>query len=665
MEKVFLGDKDVRRSPLRHLFKSNATPSDSEIIAIRALISDAEASIEELHRHLPAFDHASLVIESQLLKSIEAHKALLSPVRYLPSEILQEIFLHYADNPRHGLKNRIATMPWRLGHISHHWRKIALSLPSLWDNIPKISLSEEGLEPSYFRALVCLLRRSGSSPTLKLDIIGYHFRSPSLRKVPKSLTGIIEEIIFHSERIERLRILISDITTIHLLQGFKGRLPNLRILRLQCNVCATNLDLFETAPALRRVAIEGLYKDSSVKVLLPWSQITHFEEYLKAGRVLKLVPLSSLRSLRNLDIYGLHCFSRQSVLSLYRPTTLPNLHTLRVLIYDNDYKCVDCFLESLTIPAVEIMKILHMAPLVPQLVSMFSGSRGPSRLQKLAFRTTSLQEGELSALLKLTPHLVELNIDIPLAGDLLRLIYGEGKVILVPMLQALRLYMRIHELTVDAQIEHLNALAQVRCELDGNKDSDATTLLLGLGSRTWTTLHMLRLDFGSAKSRDQSQEILNKLSSFSTLTEDEAIDMINRCCNRDLDDIRGKSFVKETAVILSQIEYYETTNKILHVSLFWMFAYENFTIISFMLYSSGDKLHFKLRRYCIGILMKLPDEDILKQRFIDLLAEWDQLLNDFSCWARTSSGLCDSSLVYLSKSKLHGERFVLAQTVKI
>ena len=63
--------------------------------------------------------------------------------------------------------------------------------------------------------------------------------------------------------------------------------------------------------------------------------------------------------------------------------------------------------------------------------------------------------------------------------------------------------------------------------------------------------------------------------------------------------------------------------------------------------------------------MKLPDEDILKQRFIDLLAEWDQLLNDFSCWARTSSGLCDSSLVYLSKSKLHGERFVLAQTVKI
>ena len=64
--------------------------------------------------------------------------------------------------------------------------------------------------------------------------------------------------------------------------------------------------------------------------------------------------------------------------------------------------------------------------------------------------------------------------------------------------------------------------------------------------------------------------------------------------------------------------------------------------------------------------MKLPDEDRLKQRVMDILAKWEHLLlNDFSGggWARTSQDLCDSSLVYVSKSKFHGERYVSVQTL--
>ena len=64
--------------------------------------------------------------------------------------------------------------------------------------------------------------------------------------------------------------------------------------------------------------------------------------------------------------------------------------------------------------------------------------------------------------------------------------------------------------------------------------------------------------------------------------------------------------------------------------------------------------------------MNSPDENKLKQRVIDILAKWEQLLlNDFGDgrWARTSSGWYDFSLVYISKSKYHGERYVSAQTV--
>jgi hypothetical protein len=42
---------------------------------------------------------------------------------------------------------------------------------------------------------------------------------------------------------------------------------------------------------------------------------------------------------------------------------------------------------------------------------MFSGFHGPCRLQKLAFRTIGLQTGELSGLLNITSHLVELDVD--------------------------------------------------------------------------------------------------------------------------------------------------------------------------------------------------------------------------------------------------------------
>ena len=63
------------------------------------------------------------------------------------------------------------------------------------------------------------------------------------------------------------------------------------------------------------------------------------------------------------------------------------------------------------------------------------------------------------------------------------------------------------------------------------------------------------------------------------------------------------------------------------------------------------------------MLTEVSDEDVLKQRVMNLLAEWNQLLlNDFSDgrWARTSSELRDStfSLVYVSKRKFQGERYV-------
>ena len=203
-----------------------------------------------------------------------------------------------------------------------------------------------------------------------------------------------------------------------------------------------------------------------------------------------------------------------------------------------------------------------MGPLIPRLVSMFSGSHGPSRLQTLTLRTIPPQIGELSTLLRLAPHLVALDIGVPPTGDLLKLIYGEGELTLVPMLQVLFMRIPLFTAGVQTRIEHLDTLAQVRCELDSNKDSDNTTIpSLAPGTRTWTTLHTLRYFFDTAKSRDTSQKKLNNWSSSYSKEEAKAIDMISRWC------IRDESFIKN---ILSCIECCEITNNVLRVSLFWI-----------------------------------------------------------------------------------------------
>lgn len=85
-------------------------------------------------------------------------------------------------------------------------------------------------------------------------------------------------------------------------------------------------------------------------------------------------------------------------------------NTLKVILY---HSTLGIILECLTIPAIERVKIRYPGPLIPRLISMFSRSHEPSRLQKFAYRTIPLGTGKSTSLLNLTPQLIELDIDVP------------------------------------------------------------------------------------------------------------------------------------------------------------------------------------------------------------------------------------------------------------
>ncbi|KAF8128472.1 hypothetical protein K438DRAFT_1440395, partial [Mycena galopus ATCC 62051] len=65
-------------------------------------------------------------------ESIDALKAMVSPLRRLPVETIAEIFLHCRDR---SLRHHDSGAPLVLTHVSSRWRQIALKTPSLWDTV--------------------------------------------------------------------------------------------------------------------------------------------------------------------------------------------------------------------------------------------------------------------------------------------------------------------------------------------------------------------------------------------------------------------------------------------------------------------------------------------------------------------------------------------------
>ena len=82
-------------------------------------------------------------------------------------------------------------------------------------------------------------------------------------------------------------------------------------------------------------------------------------------------------------------------------------------------------------------------------------------------------------------------------------------------------------------------------------------------------------------------------------------------------------------------------------------------------------IHINLRRILDEGWLTIPGQDKIKQRAIDILDEWEQLLNNLDnyCWARVASPSpprpCDFlSLVYVPKDKRHGECAIFQSTGK-
>ena len=477
---------------------------------------------------------------------LHAHKSVLSAVRRIPPELWGEIFIH-TTTTLPWASSRWNTIPWGLSHVCRPWRTAALSVSSLWSRLPTIYLHKK-TPRSYIAQITELLARSRDAP------ISFYLYAPfkELESHP-----IIDALSLHSERWQTVTI-DSTNPTIFAFKGVKGRLSSLRTLSLEIwrQTEPEVFDMFEDAPQLREVHLDGPFPG---EIRLPFSQLVRYKERVR-GRGMADFTISLATSLTTLEI------SRYSESPDIPVITLPLLLTLKVQFDDFLPRG---FLDNLTLPAIQEMWIAGFTGhLIPVLTAMISRSHSPCLLKKFAFRTTELASGELTTLLKLTPHLLDLNLPLPPPEDLTNLIYGRNSRPLVPLLQTLTVEADAIRRAETSQL--LNALAFSRCNLPRDSSPTASDVPLpdgGGGDRDRQALKELRVIFQSPSTCHYEHRFLE---GWVQSDASDQLEIMKEKLLQELPELDGQSVPRKRKFdlkwcdrvldILSNIEKYQVKN---------------------------------------------------------------------------------------------------------
>ncbi|KAJ7498137.1 hypothetical protein B0H11DRAFT_1998823 [Mycena galericulata] len=203
----------------------------------------------------------------------------------MPPEVLGEIF--WWTLPAEALDRGwsvVKDSPWTLTHVSHRWRAIASSTPSLW-SLVVIDYSTEDAYP-----LAMVKTQIDRAQTLKIHFYGAKENdcSPQIK-----MLGLLSK---HSTRWEELFVELTAELAPHL-TALRGRLPALRRLWVQWHGSdsqegVSTINCFQTAPSLVDIVIFNQYR--FVPTLLPiHQQITRYSLDAPWGNhseILKLAP---------------------------------------------------------------------------------------------------------------------------------------------------------------------------------------------------------------------------------------------------------------------------------------------------------------------------------------------------------------------------------------
>ncbi|KAJ7134865.1 hypothetical protein C8R44DRAFT_563163, partial [Mycena epipterygia] len=121
-------------SPFAPKLGTNYCPKDEEIAEIKALLIEPVLRLKRLDDEITEMQKAldKLAAERDALAAyVDGHKALISPIRQLPLDVIHEIFMACIPTHRNCVMSA-SEAPVLLGRICSAWRNISLSTPHLW-----------------------------------------------------------------------------------------------------------------------------------------------------------------------------------------------------------------------------------------------------------------------------------------------------------------------------------------------------------------------------------------------------------------------------------------------------------------------------------------------------------------------------------------------------
>ncbi|KAF7345567.1 F-box domain-containing protein [Mycena venus] len=259
------------------LSKSNEAPLDSEAAAVQLEISKTDTRLEYLATEITRLRARLKQLEEEHVSSSRYHsqnKAILSPLRRLPPEILGEIFSWTIPSLAECWDReriRITDSPWSLTHVSRRWRAVAISNPSLW-SLVAISYQSD-IDPTWAYPLSMI--ETQIERAQKLNIFFGGCETIDCRPQVDAFQCLAK----YSSRWEQLMLdLTSDL--VPLLAGLRNRVPLLQTLSIQWNEeegpeGVQSIDCFQNAPCLVDV---GVRNDSRpITFLFPPYQLTHYD----------------------------------------------------------------------------------------------------------------------------------------------------------------------------------------------------------------------------------------------------------------------------------------------------------------------------------------------------------------------------------------------------
>ncbi|PBK90902.1 hypothetical protein ARMGADRAFT_1166574 [Armillaria gallica] len=347
-------------SSLESFILSNAPPSHDDCTLIKDSLSSLIAKSVHLHDIIVEQDEAittlSLILDyyekareemlceqSRVQDLVEHHRrALSSPIRRLPIDIMREIFFLASSNAAD-----VTDFAWIATHTCTEWRDIATQTPKLWSKIHVATDIRTYTRPCDFIAMPELeWLRSTSKGASNAECVGralelsrdvplvISFIKPARRK-PKDLSDqdveMLDMLLDHAPRWKVAYIDASNGGALiyDKLQRLRGRVPMLESIFINDNFAFDDEstypdDVLSVAPRLWKVAI----RNSLGELVFPWRQI---QRLILNGLHDMSYLLHVLRSVKNVEHLTIcNCSATTDV-----NTILPAVHTLDLLSNSN------------------------------------------------------------------------------------------------------------------------------------------------------------------------------------------------------------------------------------------------------------------------------------------------------------------------------------------